>query len=208
MALDAVSSPDGLREVYRAPGGVVARKVIDRIDPHARRFIELSPLCCLGTADADGRCDVSPRGDHPGFVRVLDERRLLVPDRPGNNRVDSMENMLDNPRCGLLFLIPGITDLLRVNGTASIVTSPDLLADSAVDDRVPPAGLLVGVEEVFFHCGRALKRARLWEPASRVERTALPKLADMIRDQLAPTDDASRAELDELARESYLDRLY
>jgi len=198
----AVSTGDELRRFYASPTELIRRKVIDRIDTHARRFIELAPFCCVGTSDADGRCDVSPRGDVPAFARVLDERRLLIPDQPGNNRLDSMQNMLENPRVGMMFVIPGIFDVLRVNGTAEIVTSADLLAGSAVDGKTPRAGLLVDVEEVFFHCGRALKRARLWEEDAKHDRSEMPKLADMVRDQLAPTDAAVCDELDDLAGES------
>ena len=155
-----------LRRHYKPPGQLAENKVIDRIEAHSRRFIELSPFCCLGTADDEGRQDVSPRGDVPGFVRVLDERRLFLPDRPGNNRLDGMQNLLANPHVGLLFLVPGFFDTLRVNGTAEVTVDPELLRESAVEGKVPVSGLIVHVEEVFFHCGRALKsiaaRCRGW----------------------------------------------
>jgi PPOX class probable FMN-dependent enzyme len=194
-----------LRTIYGEPSDVVRRKVIDRIDRHAARFIELSPFCCIGTSDADGRHDVSPRGDAPGFVRVLDERRLFLPDRPGNNRVDSMQNLAEQPQLGMLFIVPGVFDTLRVNGRGEVVTDPELLADAAIAGKLPRTGLVVHVEEVFFHCGRAVKRADLWNPDAQFAGT-LPKLADMVRDQLAARelDDA----LDRLAEERYMDELY
>ena len=195
-----------LRDLYGDPSEVVRRKVIDRIDPHARRFIELSPFCCIGTSDADGRHDVSPRGDTPGFVRVLDEKRLFLPDRPGNNRVDSMLNLLEQPQLGMLFVVPGVFDALRVNGRAEVVTDPGLLAGAAVGEKTPKTGLVVHVEEVFFHCGRAVKRADLWNPEAQVPPGTLPKLADMVRDQLAaPELDESLARLRE---ERYMKQLY
>jgi PPOX class probable FMN-dependent enzyme len=198
--------PEELGEHYKEPGVVAANKIIGRLDAHSRRFIELSPFCCLGTADEEGRQDVSPRGDVPGFVRVLDEQTLLLPDRPGNNRLDGMRNVLAHPRVGLLFLVPGIFDTLRVNGTAEITVDPDLLAGSAVQSKVPVSGLLVHVEEVFFHCGRALKRGRLWDPSTQVERSVLPPLAAMIKDQLGSSDVATS--IDGNAPETYMNELY
>jgi PPOX class probable FMN-dependent enzyme len=194
-----------LRELYHEPSEVVKRKVIDHVDPHARRFIELSPFCCLGTSSDEGG-DVSPRGDHPGFVRVLSETELFIPDRVGNNRIDSLRNLTSRPQVGLLFLVPGLNDMLRVNGTGRITADPDILAAAAVEGRAPRSGLLVSVQEVFFHCGRAAKRARLWDPSAQVERSAMPRIADMIRDQLAePSLDPA---LDRLREETYMEQLY
>jgi PPOX class probable FMN-dependent enzyme len=202
---DRVRTEPELRALYGEPSEVVKRKVIDHVDPHARRFIELSPFCCLGTtSDAGG--DVSPRGDHPGFVRVLSETELLIPDRVGNNRVDSLRNLVQRPQVGLLFLVPGLNDMLRINGTGRITGEPEILAAAAVEGRAPRSGLLVTVQEVFFHCGRAAKRARLWDPEAKVERSAMPRIADMIRDQLA--EPSLDPELDRLREETYMDRLY
>ncbi len=147
MSDHRLSSEAELRERYGPPSKVVGHKVIDRLEEHSRRFISLSPFCCLGSSDAEGRGDVSPRGDRPGFVRVLDDRRLFLPDRPGNNRIDSMRNILEQPYVGLLFLIPGVYDVLRVNGRAEVVASPELLEASAVDDKLPKSGIVVHVEE-------------------------------------------------------------
>lgn len=197
-----------LRERYAEPSEAIKRKVRDRIDPHSRRFIELSPFCCIGTSDAQGRQDVSPRGDVPGFVRVLDEHRLFLPDRPGNNRVDSMQNLLENPQIGMLFLIPGFFDSLRVNGTAEVAAPPELLEASTVEGKVPKTGLVVHAEEVFLHCGRAVKRGRLWEADAQVDRKSLPRLGEMLRDQLAAEADEIGPAMDRLDDESYMNRLY
>lgn len=194
-----------LRALYGTPGDLAARKILTRLDAHCRRFVELSPFLVLGTSDAQGRQDVSPRGDAPGFVRVLDERTLLLPDRPGNNRVDSLGNVAMQPQVALLFFVPGVDETLRVNGTADIVTDPDLLAPSAVNGKLPRSGLLIAIEECFLHCGKALIRSRLWDPAQRIERRSFPTLARMIADQIAGVDprDAER-----VVDDSYRNTLY
>ena len=200
-----IESERELQAHYPEPMEVVSRKVIDH-NAHCRRFIELSPFCCLGTTDASGRGDVSPRGDEPGFVRILDERLLLLPDRPGNYRLDSMRNLLENPAVGMMFLIPGIFDVLRVAGCAEVVADEELLAPSAVKAKAPATGLLICVEEAFMHCGRAVKRGRLWEPEAQVDRNALPRLAEMLADHVASTEPSIREELDYLAEETYMER--
>ena len=176
-----------LREIYGEPSGLAVVKQIDHIDPHCRQFIALSPFLCLGTSDQEGRQDVSPRGDLPGFVKVLDERTLAIPDRPGNNRLDSLGNLQANPNVGMIFLVPGVDETLRVNGIASLSTDPALLAAMAVNGKPPKAAIKVAVREVFFHCGKALKRSKLWEPASQVPRSTLPSLARMIIEQTKST---------------------
>jgi PPOX class probable FMN-dependent enzyme len=183
----ALGSQAELRARYGEPSGLAVVKQIDHIDAHCRRFIALSPFLCLGTSDPDGRQDVSPRGDLPGFVQVLDPRTLAIPDRPGNNRLDSLGNLTANPEVGLLFLVPGVDETLRVNGTASLSVDPDLLAAMAVNGKPAKAAIMVAVREVYFHCGKALKRSKLWDPASQIERSALPSLARMILDQTGST---------------------
>jgi PPOX class probable FMN-dependent enzyme len=202
------TSPDELSECYRPPGEVVKRKIMDRIDEHAAAFIALSPFCCIGTADGEGRQDVSPRGDVPGFVRVLDEHHLFLPDRPGNNRLDSIRNLLANPRIGMLFLIPGFLDALRVNGTATVGRPTGLLEESTVDGKVPKSGLVIEAEEVFVHCGRAVKRGRLWDPTAQRDRSELPRLGEVLRDQLQPVAVEVGEAMERLDDESYLTKLY
>jgi PPOX class probable FMN-dependent enzyme len=177
-----ISTETELRARFAAPSRLAVLKQLDHLDANCRRFIELSPFLCLATARPDGLADNSPRGDAPGFVQVQDERTLLIPDRPGNNRLDSMANIVANPHVGLLFLIPGVTETLRINGRARIVTDPEILARFEVRGRAPKAAILVEVVEAFLHCSKALIRARLWEEDAKVDRRALPTLGRMIAD--------------------------
>jgi PPOX class probable FMN-dependent enzyme len=196
-----------LAAIYGEPGPVARAKQIDRLDKHCRRFISLSPFLCLGSAAADGRTDVSPRGDPPGFVKVLDDRILAIADRPGNNRIDSSNNIVETGRLGMIFFIPGIEDTLRVNGTAALSRDPALLQSMAIDGKLPRLAILVHVEEVFLHCARALKRARLWDATRHVPRDMLPSLGRMIIEQTGRTD-VSVEEADARIEKSYREHLY
>ncbi len=201
----SITSESELRTVYGEPNQRSKQKVLDRLDRHCRRFIALSPFCVLSTAGADGRADISPRGDVPGFVAVPDERTLLIPDRPGNNQIDSLRNVIAQPHVGLLFLVPGMNETLRVSGTAEIVTDADVLAPLSMKGRPPVSALRVTVERAFLHCAKAMIRARLWDPAAQVERSSLPTYGQMLADQIRGADAAAiDASLDEAAR----DRLY
>lgn len=202
-----LDTPEALRAHVGPAMGLAADKVMKRLDPHARRFIALSPFLCLGTSSADGRADVSPRGDAPGFVQTPDDRTLLIPDRPGNRRVDSMANIAENPSVGLIFLVPGIDETLRVNGRASLTADPAILAGMAVEGRTPRQAIRVEIAEVFFHCGKALKRARLWDPATRVERSAFPSLARIIMDTQRPPD-LTLETTEALIEDNYRNELY
>ena len=170
-----------LRAVLGMPTDLVRAKVRDTLDPLTRQFVERSPFLLLATSAEDGSCDVSPRGDPPGFVRILDERTLLVPERPGNRLADSLRNVLSNDRVGLLFVIPGVGDTLRVNGRATLVTDEELLAPSAVEGKVPRVGFLIEVDEVFTHCSKAFLRSALWDPSRYVERSELPSSGEIHR---------------------------
>jgi uncharacterized protein len=194
-----------LRAIYAAPTDRARRKCLPALDRHCRNFIALSPFLCLGTATSDG-ADVSPRGDAPGFVQVLDDGRLLIPDRPGNNRLDSLGNLVANPKVGLLFMIPGVDETLRVNGIAAITSDKRLLARCAVAGKVPKSGILVEVREAYLHCGKALIRARLWHDDYKIERRRLPTLGQMINDQVQ--DGASAAEADARIDDAYKNNLY
>jgi hypothetical protein len=158
-----VTTPEQLAELFGEAGEASIRKEIPFVHPHYRALIEASPFAVLATCGPDG-LDVSPRGDPPGFVVVQDEKTLLIPERRGNNRVDSLRNLLTDPRVALLFLIPGVGETLRVNGRASITTEPALLERFAMGDRLPKCVLVVHVETVFYHCARAIQRSKLWEP--------------------------------------------
>lgn len=188
------------------PKPQIAKKEMPALDGHCRRFIALSPFLCLGTQSASGHADVSPRGDPPGFVKVLDERTLLIPDRPGNRRVDSMKNILENGRVGLLFLVPGIEETLRVNGRATIVEDEALLAPLAVEGRRPRIAIRVAIDEVFFHCAKALKRSRLWDPERHLDRGDFPRYGEIIRDERDPEGDADAIEAE--LQENYRTQLY
>jgi len=203
--LDAIVPP---------PSGGAAGKTMRRIERYARQFIGLSPFCCLSTSDGQGNADVTPRGDQPGFVRVLDETTLLVPERPGNNRMDSLRNIIQNPSLGLLFLIPGFEDTLRVNGRGRVTKDPKVLADSAVDGKLPKFGVLVSVDEAFFHCAKAFRRSRLWDPTAQLPRNTMPTLARMIMDQMAEVaqenlpEQAEVSAVDAEIEEDYRTQLY
>jgi PPOX class probable FMN-dependent enzyme len=194
----AVPDESTLRELIGEPAGVVQSKLSDRVNVLTRRFIDLSPFLCLATSAPDGTCDVSPRGDPAGFVRVLDDRTLLIPDRPGNRLADSLRNILRNPHVGLLFFIPGVGDTLRVNGRATIVTDAELLEPCAVEGKVPKLGLLIEIDEVFTHCSKAFLRSALWDPERYVDRSELPSSGEILRSLDPGLDaeeyDAARAE--------------
>jgi PPOX class probable FMN-dependent enzyme len=196
------------------PGEGAASKTMRRIERYARQYIGLSPFCCLATSDGKGSADVTPRGDKPGFVRVIDEATLLIPERPGNNRMDSLRNIIQNPSLGLLFLIPGFEDTLRVNGRGRVTKDPGLLAESAVDGKLPKFGVLVLVDEAFFHCAKAFRRSRLWDPTAQLARSNMPTLARMIMDQMAevaheaPPPQTKVSAVDAEIEEDYRSQLY
>jgi PPOX class probable FMN-dependent enzyme len=195
----AIRQEPELRALLGEPSALVRAKVADRLNELTRRFVDLSPFVLLATSAPDGTCDVSPRGDPPGFVRVLDERTLLLPDRPGNKLADSLRNVLRNPHVGLLFLVPGVGDTLRVNGRATLVTDEDLLAPCAVEGKVPKLGLRIEVDEVFTHCSKAFLRARLWDPETFVDRSELPSSGEVHR-SLNPDFDAERYDAERAER--------
>ena len=201
----SIVSQTELRETYREPAPRAQQKVLDHIDRHARDFIALSPFCVISSLGADGRQDTSPRGDPPGFVAVLDERTLLIPDRPGNNQVDSLQNVIAHPEVGLLFLVPGMNETLRVSGTAEIVTDKELLAPLAIGRKAPPSGLRITVEEAFLHCGRSLIRSRLWDSDVQIDRSCYPTYGEVLADQIRG---ANAAEIDASEEEANRERLY
>jgi hypothetical protein len=166
------------------PEAMIKAKIGDRIDRHARRFIAHSPFLTLATADAAGRADCSPRGDYPGFVKVLDERTLALPDRPGNKIADSFRNIAENDGVGLLFFVPGMRETLRVNGSAHVTDDPDVLARMRTEAKAPMLAIVVDVAEAYFHCGRALIRSRLWDPASQALAAELPSAAEIAAEQM------------------------
>jgi uncharacterized protein len=179
-----ISSQEELRTLLGSPSLRGQNKVISIIDKHCKEFIEKSPFLVLATSDADGNCDSSPRGDGPGFVYVMDNQHLIIPDRPGNKRVDSMFNILENPNVGLLFLIPGMDETLRINGKATIIKDEDILEKMAVNGKAPLLGIVVKVEQCFMHCGKAFKRSGLWEPEKWSAKEEMPNAAKIIADHV------------------------
>ena len=177
----ALQDEDALRGLIGAPKEQALLKIADRLNPLTRQFIERSPFVCIATASAEGGLDVSPRGDPPGFIRILDERTLLVPERPGNRIADSLTNLLSDPRIALLFLIPGIGDTFRVNGEAEIVDDPELLGPSAIEGKIPRLGILVHVHQAYTQCPKALIRSDLWNPEHHIERSALPSSGQILQ---------------------------
>jgi len=170
-----------LRDVLGEPTELVKNKIADRLNSLTRQFVERSPFVVVATGRPDGGLDVSPRGDPAGFVRILDERTLLLPDRPGNKLADTLTNLLADDRIALLFLIPGVDDTFRVNGRARIVDDPDLLVDSEVEGKVPQLGILVDVEEAYTQCPKALLRSELWNPERHIDRSELPASGEIMR---------------------------
>jgi len=183
-----LSDETSLRGLYPQPKELAVRKQLDRLDAHCRNFIAHSPLVIIGSTRAGRGTDVSPRGDAPGFARALDDRTIAIPDRPGNNRLDTMSNIVTDAEVGLLFFIPGIDETLRVNGSARLSRDPELLAAAAVEGREPRLVILVTVREAFLHCGKALKRARLWQDDYRIERKSFPSLGRMLVEQTKPAN--------------------
>jgi uncharacterized protein len=195
-----------IREIYGEPNERAVKKQLVKLEQHSRAFIAMSPFIVMATCDAEGRCDASPKGDAPGFVHVVDNETLLIPDRLGNNRIDSISNILQHPRIGLIFFVPGIRETLRVNGRAQITVDPELLEPTSVNGKLPRSGILVMADEVYFHCGKALIRSDLWNPEKHVARKDFPSLGVVIADQIGQRVDAKEAE--RATEESYVTRLY
>ncbi|TWF95687.1 MSMEG_1061 family FMN-dependent PPOX-type flavoprotein [Saccharopolyspora dendranthemae] len=172
-----------LRARIGEPDAMMEVKKQRRLDRHLRRFIAHSPFLTMATVGADGGVDCSPRGDHPGFVRVLDDVTLAIPDRPGNQIADSFTNLDSNPGVGLLFLIPGLRETARVNGSGYATDDPEVLARTPAQGRTPALAIVVRVEEAFLHCGRALLRSRLWDPASQALAEEIPSPGEIAADQ-------------------------
>lgn len=202
--MDDIRDPGAVRALYGEPSDLVSRKVLDRLDRHCQAFIRLSPFLVMASRGKDG-ADATPRGDAPGFVAIADERTLLVPDRRGNNRIDTLTNVADDPEIGLLFFVPGVNETLRVNGRGTIVADPAVLEPMAVQGKAPTSALRIAVMEAFFHCGKALIRSRLWSAEAQIERRSFPSLGQIVADQIAGVD---REAAERNLEEAYRTRLY
>ena len=211
MTDDQFTIPDeqALRSLFSATHDLAIQKLQTSLGQHAQAFVRRSPFLCLGTQSRDGRADVSPRGDPPGFVKILDDRTLAIPDRPGNNRLDSLSNIIANPSVGLLFLVPGFEETLRINGEARLTVDPAILQQMTVNERVPTLAIVVRIGEVFLHCAKALRRSHLWDAEHRQDRREMPSLIKMILDETtgAPGHEAMR-KIDDDLEDDYRRTLY
>ena len=205
--VQTIDSEPRLRGLYQEPMELALLKQLDRLDEHCRNFLAHSPFAVIASTRPGRGTDVSPRGDAPGFARVLDPNTIAIPDRPGNNRLDTMSNIVADAEVGLLFFIPGIDETLRINGTARLSRNPELLAAGAVNGREPRMIVLVSVREAFLHCGKALKRSRLWHDDYRVEKKNFPSLGRMIVEQTKPKA-ITVEQADAVVEEGYVNGLY
>ncbi|MEO0402399.1 MAG: pyridoxamine 5'-phosphate oxidase family protein [Pseudomonadota bacterium] len=205
-----VSDETALRALFPPTHDLAARKSIAVLDAHAQTFLGLCPFVCIGTQNTDGTADVSPRGDPAGFIKILDQRTLAIPDRPGNNRLDTLSNIVTNANVGVLCMIPGFDDTMRINGTAQLSTDPDLLAQMAIQDRTPKLAIVVHISEVFMHCAKAFRRSRLWAPDAQRARSEMPSLMKIMLDQTstAPTDADTMRQLDDALEAGYKTSMY
>ena len=207
-----LADENAVREVVGQPMELAVKKSLPKLDRYCREFVERSPFLTLATANDKGKADVSPRGDQPGFVLILDDQTLFIPERPGNKRADSLTNITLNPNVGLLFLVPGFDETLRVNGRATVVNDPALLERCAVKGKVLKLGVLVAVEEAYLHCAKAFRRAKLWDSESRQVRSEMPTLGKMILEQTAaankPPSGAEVKVVDEFVADNYRNELY
>ncbi len=179
-----VTSESQLRELYGFPSGRASKKSLFALDPHAKNFIHQSPFLVLATYNASGKMDNSPRGGKPGFVKILDDKHILIPDSKGNNRLDSLVNIVENGRVGLFFMLPGIDETLRINGSAEIRTDKHFLDQFTQEQNPPKTCLMIEIEEMFLHCAKALMRSQLWSIESQIARDTFPTMGRMLKDQL------------------------
>ncbi|MDH3234628.1 MAG: pyridoxamine 5'-phosphate oxidase family protein [Alphaproteobacteria bacterium] len=203
---EQVSDRATLREIVDEPMALAATKEMPALDRHCRHFISLSPFLCLSSMSAKGKADVSPRGDPPGFVKVLDDKTVLIPDRKGNRRLDTMQNILEQPSVAVIFFVPGIEETLRLNGRASLTRDASLLADMAVQGQAPALGIRIEIDTVFFHCAKALKRSRLWDGDAQIDRADFPRYGQIIKDQRNPGGTAD--EIEDYIQTNYKKEMY
>ncbi|MBO6918446.1 MAG: pyridoxamine 5'-phosphate oxidase family protein [Rhizobiaceae bacterium] len=199
-----------LRALFPPTHELAIKKEQNKIDKHAQDFIARAPFVCVGTHNDKGLSDVSPRGDAPGFVQILDETTIAIPDRPGNNRLDTLSNITHNQNIGLMFFIPGFDETLRINGEAQLTTDPKLLATMAVKGQVPKIAILVHIKELYMHCAKAFRRSKLWDPASLQDRNNMPSLMKIMLDQAdeAPDDQQEMEKLDAALEDAYQKSMY
>jgi PPOX class probable FMN-dependent enzyme len=201
-----ITTEKDLREIMGYPNDIVTRKTISYIDEHCRSFIEQSPFITIATSDLNGNFDVSPKGDPAGFVKILDDTMLAIPDRPGNRKADTLTNIIQNPNVGLIFLIPGIKETLRINGQASIVTDQKILDLLACQGKAPALAIIVKVKEAFMHCAKCIIRSNLWRNVDKEDKRTIPSLAKTLVDH--GKLDISYQELDQMIKDDEKTNLY
>ena len=206
--LNTIDDEGALRDVVGHPTPSIAAKEMTYIDKHAAHFISLSPILFISTVGKDGQADISPRGDPAGFVKIIDDKTLLIPERPGNRRADTLGNIVDVPgqSVALLFLLPGVAEILRASGRARVVEDPSVLADMAVKGKVPKLGIKIEIDEVFFHCAKAIMRSELWNPDTQIDRKDFPSLAQITKDQRE--HDRPLEDIEASIRDSYENTMY
>jgi PPOX class probable FMN-dependent enzyme len=202
-----ITSKEELRSLIGEPSKRAENKVIHKLDQHCESIIKHSPFLVLSTSNLDGSCDASPRGDASGFVHIVDEKHIIIPERPGNKRLDSIQNILSNPHVGLLFLIPGMEETLRINGRAFLIRDQRWLEKMTAHHKKPELGIVVEVEEAFIHCAKAFIRSNIWKPSTWPERSSLPSMAEMLKDH-AQLGDMTIETIEESLKESYSKKLY
>ena len=201
--MDYIGTHDELRSIYKTPEPTAGsiRKELNKLDGHCKSFIARSPFVLIGSSDGKGNADVTPKGDKPGFAAILDDNTIAIPDRPGNNRLDTLENIILNPAVGLLFLIPAMNETLRVNGEARITVDAALRERLAVEGKPPQSVVIVAVKAAYMHCAKAFMRSELWKPESWPDRASMPTLGQILKDQLALAESAA-------ATDDWLDKGY
>lgn len=197
---------DALRAVI-PPAGISADKVLGHLDDHCRRFIDHATFVLVATWSADGRADISPKGDPPGSIEIIDDRTIAIPDRPGNGRIDTFLNVVEQPSVGLLLLVPGILETCRISGRGTVTNDPELLDRMVVNGKRPKLTLVVEVDEAFVHCGKAVRRGRLWDADQRVERDTFPTMGQMLHDHARPVA-LTREDLSKIAHDDLHNNLY
>ena len=205
MTDKTIDSLEELRDSFGFPTGRAAVKEMPSLDKHSRAFIALSPFLVIATAGESG-ADASPKGDPPGFVKVLSDTEIFIPDRPGNSRIDTMRNLLENPHIGIVFLVPGMKETLRINGRGKVVTDAEILSTCSVNGKIPKCGICVQIDEVYMHCAKSMIRSKLWDPKKHIKRDSFPSLGKIFTDQQGGGLDAK--EVDKDIEDKYKERLY
>ncbi len=209
MKYKTIQTLDQLRELYPAPMELAIKKQQSKLDKYSIKFLSLSAFSILSTANTRGHLDCSPRGDYPGFIEALDEHTIAIPDRPGNNRLDSLSNIVTNPEIGLLILVPGFAECLRINGSATVVTDAEILERFRYRDKLPVSVIIVEIRETYFHCAKAIIRSKLWQADAQVDRSAMPGMGEIIMTQIDPSKNKDEIKIiDKLIEEANQSTLY